>query len=191
MRRWILAVTIATLTIAVVTLALTPRHESALPRGFQSPVFAAELVRNANELAQVYGTSAQVGRCDAEPGNAECVFVSGLRLNTAADFLFIVAYTTNFLLLARLLPDDLGPVAIALAMIACIGDIIENLGMFRAMSEPASDALALAVRTPSLFKWTALALIWLALSVVFLAPVVTSASPLPWRAVQASPASAI
>jgi hypothetical protein len=184
MRQRILAATIATLVIGVVCLALTPRHDGALPRGFQSPVFAAELVRNSSELVQVYGTAAQAGRCESEVRNAECDFVRGLRWNTGADFFFIAGYTVAFVLLARLLPAALGAAAVALAMIACVGDITENLGMFRAMAEPATDALALAVRTPSLVKWTALALLWLAFAALFLAPALTRASSPLWRLIE-------
>jgi hypothetical protein len=184
MRQGILAATMASLVIGLTCLALTPRHDGALPRGFQSPVFAAELVRNASEVVQVYGTAAQAGRCEAGPRNAECDFVRGLRWNTAADFFFIAGYTVAFMLLARLLPGALGAAAVALAMIACVGDITENLGMFRAMADPATDAVALAVRTPSVVKWTALALLWLALAALFLAPAVTGAAPPLWRALE-------
>jgi hypothetical protein len=184
MRQGILAATIATLVIGVICLALTPHHDGALPRGFQSPVFAAELVRNASEVVQVYGTAAQAGRCAAEARNPECDFIKGLRWNTAADFFFIAGYTLAFVLLARLLPGALGAAAVALAMIACVADIAENLGMFRAMSDPASDAVALAVRTPSVVKWTALALLWLALATLFLAPAVTGAATPLWRALE-------
>jgi hypothetical protein len=184
MRRWIMAATIATLAIGLACVALTPAHDGALPRGFQSPVLAAELVRDATEIVQVYGTAAQAGRCAADHRNAECDFIRVLRLNTLADFLFIAGYTTTFVLLARLLPGGLAAAAVALAMIACVGDITEDLGIFRAMSDPATDALALAARTPSIIKWTALGLLWLALAGLFLVPAWTRASSLPWRVVE-------
>jgi len=184
MRRGILAATIATLVTGLLCLVLTPRHDGALPRGFSSPVLAAELVRNSSEVVQVYGTAAQAGRCETEGRNAECDFIRGLRWNTAADFFFIAGYTVTFVLLARLLPGALGTAAVALAMIACVADIAENLGMFRAMSDPATDALALAVRAPSVLKWTALALLWLALALLFLAPAATRTSPPLWRVLE-------
>jgi hypothetical protein len=46
-RYGILAATIATLVIGLTCLALTPRHDGALSRGFPSPVLAAERARHA------------------------------------------------------------------------------------------------------------------------------------------------
>ena len=172
MRTLLLVATGATILMSLLLQALKPPpQDGALPRHFHSPVLAAELVRNAREIEQVYGTAAQSGRCAmAQPEAAklrDCDFVAMLRWNTWADFLYIPSYAAMFFLLGRLFSGRSGAVVMVLALIAALADITENIGMFRAMSEPATDALATAIRVPSLVKWTALGLIWLTLFGLF------------------------
>jgi hypothetical protein len=189
MRTLLLAVTVATILMSQLLHALAPRQDGVLPRNFHSPVLAAELVRNAHEIEQVYGTAAQSGRCaTAQPGATQpqgCAFIAMLRWNTWVDFLYIPSYAAMFFLLGRLFSGRFGAFVMALAVIAALADITENIGMFRAMSEPATDALAIAIRVPSLVKWTALGLIWLTLFGLF-----QRASPkgtsLAWRIVESA-----
>jgi hypothetical protein len=59
-RRVLLVVTLATILSALVSESFAPERGN-LPRGFRRPVLAAELVRNADEIRQVYGTNPQSG----------------------------------------------------------------------------------------------------------------------------------
>ena len=167
MRRILLISTIATVLSGLLCTALKPNHEGQLPRGFQHPVFAAELVMNAAEIVQVYGTNAQRGACIAtQPGAAEpwdCASMRVLRLNTWADFLFIACYGSMLFFLGRSLHGWVGLAIAMLAPLAALADVVENIGILRATAEPASDALAAMIRTPSLVKWALLGLIWTAL----------------------------
>jgi hypothetical protein len=167
MHRILLITTIATVLSGLLCTVLKPNHEGPLPRGFRHPVIAAELVMNAAEIEQVYGTSAQHGACGTlPPGVAEpwdCAAIRMLRLNTWADFLFIACYGSMLFFLGRSLRGWLGLAITVLAPLAALADVVENIGILRATVEPASDALAAMIRTPSLVKWTLLGLIWTAL----------------------------
>src|SRR5215471_18203604 len=106
MHRILLITTIATVLSGLLCTVLKPNHEDPLPRGFRHPVIAAELVMNAAEIVQVYGTSAQSGACPAarlksanEPW--DCASARMLRLNTYADFLFIACYGSMLFFLGR------------------------------------------------------------------------------------------
>ena len=147
MHRILLVTTIATVLSGLLCAALRPNHEGPLPRGFRHPVIAAELVVNAAEVVQVYGTSAQHGACAAPPpGGAEpwdCTFVRMLRLNTWADFLFIASYSSMLFFLGRSLGGWLGLAIAVLAPLAALADVIENIGILRATVEPASPFRAL------------------------------------------------
>ena len=93
----------------------------------------------------------------------DCAAVRMLRLNTWADFLFIACYGSMLFFLGRSLRGWLGLAITVLAPLAALADVVENIGILRATVEPASDALAAMIRTPSLVKWTLLGLIWTAL----------------------------
>src|SRR5215471_14883941 len=112
MHRILLITTIATVLSGLLCTVLKPNHEGPLPRGFRHPVIAAELVMNAAEIEQVYGTSAQHGACGTmPPGVAEpwdCAAIRMLRLNTWADFLFIACYGSMLFFLGRSLRGWLG-----------------------------------------------------------------------------------
>ena len=185
MRRLLIGASIATILTSLICLALTPSHPGDLPRHFQSPIVAAELVRNAAEIEQVYGTAAQAGRCGARQDDAappwDCAFSATMRWNTGVDFLAIASYALTFFLLGRLLPNRLGWLVMILAPIAALGDIVENIGILRATSETATDALALAIRGPALVKWSALSLIWLSYVVLFWGRFRSSGASLSWR----------
>lgn len=183
MRRRLLAATVAVLVTAGVVTLFTPPRPASMPARFDNAVLAAELVRNADEMRGVYGTDAPARRCRDAPAAArspDCAFIDILRHNTLADFLFIGAYATLFFLLARLLPARVARVVRVMVVFAALADCAENIGMLRAMQEPASDLLAQTIRTPSLVKWTLLSVVWSALGYGFLAHV----PPLPispWR----------
>jgi hypothetical protein len=188
MRRLLLAATLAMIATSLLCVFFTPIHEAALPRGFHHPVIAAELVESAVEIKQVYGTSAQQGECTAQPRESDepwdCGFIRTLRYNTWVDFLFIASYATTFFLLGRLLGGWLGAAVMVLAPLAALADVVENIGMLRAAVEPATDLLAWSIRTPSLVKWTALAVIWAALSHVFVGPGLSRGAAMIWRVVE-------
>ena len=167
MHRILIVTTIATVLTGLLCTVLKPNHEGPLPRGFRHPVIAAELVMNADEIVQVYGTSAQHGACGTAPPDVaepwDCASMRMLRLNTWADFLFIACYGSMLFFLGRSLGGWVGLAIAVLAPLAALADVVENIGILRATVEPASDALAAAIRTPSLVKWALLGLIWTAL----------------------------
>lgn len=171
MRRRFLTATLAVIVTGLVVAAFTPPRPASLPARFDNAVLAAELVRDADEIRQVYGTDAAAQRCRGEPAtrSAECVFVDTLRRNTLADFLFIGAYASLFFLLARLLPVRAARVVRVMVVFAAMADCAENIGMLRAMEEPASDLLAKTICVPSLVKWALLSLVWSAVGYGFLA----------------------
>ena len=187
MRRLLLGTSLATVAVSLVCLILTPPHPG-LPRNFQSPVVAGELVRNAAEIEQVYGTALQAGHCGSPDyaASKDCVIAARLRLITWIDFLLIPSYALTYFLLGRLISNRLGWLVMALAPIAALADVAENIGILHATAEAATDALALAIRTPSLVKWTALALMWLAFIAVFWARYRASGASLGWRLAEAA-----
>lgn len=187
MQRLVIGASIATIVVSLICLLLTPPHPG-LPRNFQSPVVAGELVRNAAEIEQVYGTALQAGDCSSpdDAASKDCVIAARLRLITWIDFLLIPSYALTYFLLGRLFPNPLGWLVMALAPIAALADVAENIGILHATSEAATDALALAIRTPSLVKWTALALMWLAFIALFWARSRAGGASLGWRIAEAA-----
>lgn len=183
MRRFLLAATAATILSALLCTAFLPSHPGPLPHGYM-PLLAAELVASGAEIEQVYGTDAQAGRCGGAVTSAQpwdCSFVSMLRRNTWADFLFIASYVTVYFLIGRLLGRGLGTIVILLGVLAGLADIAENIGILRATAEPASDLLAWAIRGPSLIKWVATSLVLILVFRFFVGPGLSRDSPWAWR----------
>ena len=124
-----------------------------LPAGYTNPVLALELAANGAEINAINSS---------EGGKASAFIKNQL----SKDFGYIVIYVVLFSCVALLLTEVtsdwgkyLGWGAVACAVLAGVFDLIENLGMLKAVSTPAgaaSDSLANSIRYPSLAKWALL-----------------------------------
>jgi len=86
-----------------------------------------------------------------------------LRKSTYKDFGYILVYAIFFVALGLLLSRMnfswarwVGWLAAACAVVAAVLDVIEDLGMLKAIKGQASDSLANSIRYPSLAKWALL-----------------------------------
>jgi hypothetical protein len=115
-------------------------------RGITNPVLAMEVVRNVGEVDAILS--------DAPSPDREV-----MRLKQFADFGFIAAYATLFVLMSILLMPQgrsLAIAAAALGLIAAICDVIENVGILRIVDADLShttQGMIEAIRYPSLIKW--------------------------------------
>ncbi len=140
----------------VATVAMGLTMSLLRPKG--GDVLAAELVRNAKDIEAVYGS-----------GAARAEFAHTLKVNTLADFAFILCYGGAFFTLGLLAGGAYGIVVCVLAWCAAMADVAENVGILRTIAGEASDEVARATRTPALIKWGLLGVVCLLLSPLFLA----------------------
>jgi hypothetical protein len=119
-----------------------------LPDGYTNPVLALELVKDEADIKKIMA---------AEEGEA-LIFV---RKSTHKDFGYIFVYALFFVCLSLLLSRMsfswagwVGWLAAACAVVAAVLDVIEDLGMLKAINGQASDSLANSIRYPSLAKWS-------------------------------------
>src|SRR5207249_795927 len=115
-----------------------------LPDRYSNPVLALELVKNGADIKTIVGP---------EGGDVR----KFLRKSTTKDFGYIVVYAMFFVALSLLLSRMnfswarwVGWLAAACAVLAAILDVIEDLGMLKAIKGQASDSLANSIRYPSL-----------------------------------------
>jgi hypothetical protein len=138
----------AWLTLAVVvtgatTAALVPRDVDRLPRGFESPLLALQLPRDADEATLVLG-----------PPDRRAQF----RRATVADLPFIAASTTLWTVMAR----GLTPALAALPIVAGVANVVEDVAIFAALDGPRPGAVTW-IRRAALTKWLLLGATFIAL----------------------------
>lgn len=132
------------------SLFLGRMSAQGLPDGYSNPVLALQLVMSGADISQI--VKAESGR------------VAGfLKKHTYKDFGFIVVYLLLFvavsLLVSRMYTAParyIAWVAVGCAVLGGILDVVENLGMLRAIDGEATDSLARSIRYASLSKWTLL-----------------------------------
>ncbi len=145
--RW--AGIVAVLNLAMIAL-LSGRpsfsNASRPVRGISNPILAMEVVRDAAEVDAILG--------DAPSPDREV-----MRIKQYADFGFILAYASLFVLMSIVLIREGRALAIAAAVAgvaAAILDVIENLGILRIVDVDLShttQTMIDAIRYPSLVKW--------------------------------------
>jgi hypothetical protein len=121
--------------------------------GYTNPVLALELAASGAEIDAI----------NRSEGGESSAFI---KKQLSKDFGYIALYVVLFSCLALLLTElssdwskYFGLGAIACAVLAGVFDVIENLGMLKAVSTPAgtaSNPLANSIRYPSLAKWALL-----------------------------------
>jgi hypothetical protein len=118
-----------------------------LPDCYSNPVLALELVKNGADIKTIVGP---------EGGDVQ----KFLKKSTTKDFGYIVVYAIFFVALGLLLSRMsfssagwVGSLAATCAVVAAVLDVIEDLGMLKAIDGEASDSLANSIRYPSLAKW--------------------------------------
>jgi hypothetical protein len=141
--------------------------EHAFHHGIDSPVLAAELASNANEL-----TTAISPACPAEAQNRA---KSVLLRNTVADCFFIPLYALfiwSFGALFSIRADgsrlSLSRALAAIMIITALADYVEDIGIFRSLAVGPSDAIAQLTCWPSRFKWILLGVALLLTAVILL-----------------------
>jgi hypothetical protein len=119
-----------------------------LPDGYSNPVLALELVKDGRDIKKILA---------AEDGEA----LKFVRKSTYKDFGYIFVYALFFVCLSLLLSGMdfswarwTGYLAATCAVVAAVLDVIEDLGMLKAINGQASDSLANSIRYPSLAKWS-------------------------------------
>jgi hypothetical protein len=122
-----------------------------LPDGYTNPVLALELVKRGADIEQIF---------EAKAAN-ECDVREFLTTSTHKDFGYILVYAIFFVALGLLLSRMnfswagwVGWLAATCAVVAAVQDVIEDLGMLKAINGQASNALANSIRYPSLAKWS-------------------------------------
>jgi hypothetical protein len=141
----------------VVLMAIGPNAPvTANPPGFASPVAGIELAGTPAEVWGILGTP----DAPARPG-----VVHRMRLSLAVDMLFLVAYPTLAVGIARLLAarGRLASGAVAavtvLAVAMAVGDAVENrqIWVLTGLTDPVAMAAPLArLRVFTMLKWDAL-----------------------------------
>src|SRR5260370_17603252 len=133
-----------------------------LPDGYSNPVLALELVKDKADIEKIM---------KAEFGEV----AKFLEKSTYKDFGFIFVYVLSFIALSLLLSQMnsgwmryVGWLAAAGAALAAVLDLVEDLGMLRAIAVEASDSLANSIRYPSLAKWGLLFIFAFLLRILFL-----------------------
>jgi hypothetical protein len=147
LQRW--AGTLAVLNIAIIAILMgrpSFSNGSRSVRGISSPVLALEVARNVAEVDAILS--------DAPSPDREA-----MRIKQYADFGFICAYASLYVVMSLLLMPQGRAIAIlaaVLGVIAAILDVIENLDILRVVDTDlahTTQAMIDAVRYPSLAKW--------------------------------------
>ena len=119
-----------------------------LPDDYSNPVLALELVKSGDDIKTIVGPEAGEVR-------------KFLTKSTHKDFGYILVYAIFFVALGLLLSRMsfswarwVGWLAAACAVVAAVLDVVEDLGMLKAINGQASDRLANSIRYPSLAKWS-------------------------------------
>ncbi len=133
-----------------------------LPAGYSSPVLALELVKNGADIDAI---------SKAEGGKA----IPFLKTSLTKDYGYIFVYTLFFVILSLLLSRmslswarPVGWLAATCVILAAILDLVENRGMFKAVSGDVSDSLANSIRYSSLAKWAFLFIFSLLIGVLLM-----------------------
>jgi carboxypeptidase PM20D1 len=161
---YLILVLTATFLVMGATASFDPPPDE--PQGLGSPVLEMEMVRSADEIHAVLRDP--VGWHNREV----------MRLQICEDWPFIVLYWLFFLGLGVILfrcnwtgARVLGVLLVFSATAAAGGDVLEDLGILRALDADVAsldDSMAYAIRTPSLAKWGLLAGVYLAAAPLFL-----------------------
>lgn len=148
--------TLCVVVMSLITQALAPKGIDRIPHGFKSATVAIELPRSGDDIRNLV---------DAPPLSlSEAVRIQkSFRIQTYADFLFIVGYVGLWFLLARQVSLALSLVPVA----AGVADVFENFGILRATRSAPTQAIANATRYPSLAKWFLLGVLFISLLYVF------------------------
>lgn len=147
LKRWIgIAAVFNLAAIAILSGRPSFSNASRPVRGISNPILAMEVVRNVAEVDTILSDSPSADR-------------ETMRIKQYADFGFIGAYVTLYLLMSMLLLREGRAIAISaavLGVVAGIFDVIENLGILRVVNVDlahTTQATIDAIRYPSLVKW--------------------------------------
>ena len=152
LERWIGIVAVLNLAMIAILSGRPSFSNASRPiRGITNPVLAIEVARNIAEVDAILG--------DAPSPDREA-----MRLKQYADFGFISAYGTLFVLMGLFLMRQGRAIAIAAATMgvaAALLDVVENIGTLRLVNTDlahTTQGMIDAVRYPSLTKWALAAL---------------------------------
>jgi hypothetical protein len=158
-------VAVVVLTLGVCMFLAADFQHKSLPRVFKSPVLAIQMAQSMQEVKAIVG----------EPGRSER---SQMRSQQYTDFMFIIAYWSEFLLISVLLWHRAFSLAKVLAVMAgfcatrtTILDIQENLAILEVLSVLAvqdNDPLVQTVRVAAMLKWITLYTAMIPLTFVFM-----------------------
>src|SRR5262245_57878788 len=156
-RGWLIGATLAAAVAAVATGTLGPQALNRLPPGFESPVLALELVGTTdgfNRLIEAY---------DLQRPHTKAA--ETFRRSTYADFVFIAAYATMWILVLRGRAGAICDAGVVLMAIAAAADIAEDVFILRVIDQHGLTAGPVKyVAYAALAKWGALALAFGALA---------------------------
>ncbi len=141
------------LACSVVLQAVFPRAMGPLPAGLRTPVLALELARSTRELETMFGPA-------GSPDRAR--WVAAVDRGDAIDFAFIVIYGVFLIGCARAFGGGRTSqvrIGIALALLACLSDVAENLCLFVITARLGSDYAAFlpALGVATWVKWSSIA----------------------------------
>ncbi len=169
MRRWLTLATLFTALFGIATGVVAPVQKDNLPSNLDSPVLAAELVRDAHDIHAIYGAGFPSG-LDRPGNNAQKEFAGSLSRHALVDLGFILSYGIMYLLTGLALRSRLGLlgwIVAGLTLVAVTGDLFENWALWRTAHGTVSDAIAWETRIPSWIKWAALSTAWIGVSELF------------------------
>jgi hypothetical protein len=148
------------LVLSVVLQLVFPRAMGPLPTGLRTPVLALEIARSPQELETMFGPA---GSPEREH------WVAQVDRGGAIDFAFIAIYGAFLIACMRAFVAARPPrmrIGIALALLACVADAIENASLFSITARLGGDyAGALSALTIATWvKWLSIATCLLLLS---------------------------
>jgi len=141
---------LAVLNLAMIAILMGRPYFSSASRpvrGISSPPLAMEVARNVAEVDAILS--------DAPSADREA-----MRIKQYADFGFICAYASLYVVMSLLLMPQgraIAIVAAVLGVVAAIFDVIENLGILRIVNTDlahTTQSMIDQVRYPSLVKWS-------------------------------------
>jgi len=141
------------LAFSVVLQMVFPRAMGPLPAGLRTPVLALELARSTHELENMFGPA-------GSPDRAR--WVAAVDRGDAIDFAFIVIYGVFLVGCARAFGGERTSnvrIGVALALLACLADVAENLCLFAITARLGGDYAALVpvLVVATWVKWSSIA----------------------------------
>jgi hypothetical protein len=154
---------VAVILVSVLNLLVFPQTSPGQIEGLRSPIIAFEFAKTVEEINTLFGPA-------GSPEQAE--MVQKMNQGNMLDFLYMLLYSgflVSFSIAAKKQrPMGLWPVAVGLALLALVSDMLENLQLFQITNNLTSGDFVDSLTRLHWFtwlKWGSLAFYFLVISV--------------------------